>query len=109
MFKNNNKEVVKPQKIKIVGCKYHDHKAFTGCPVTLVHDNSNKFDDYAIAVVAEGKRVGFVGTEKTVTEGNRRNGCIDNKQLFDMVDNLLHVEAVVTYITETFGYASIKF
>ena len=109
MIKNNNVEVVKPQKIKIVGCKYHEDKAFVGCPVTLFHDKTNKFDENAIAVIAGGKRIGFVGTANTVTDGNRRKGCVDNVQLLNMVDNPLYVTAVITYLTDSFGYASIEF
>ena len=109
MIKNNNAEVVKPQKIKIVGCKYHGDKAFVGCPVTLFHDETNKFDKNAIAVIAGDKRIGFVGTSKTVKPGNRKNGCIDNVQLLNMVDNLSSVTAIITYLTDSFGYASIEF
>lgn len=95
-------------KIKLVGCQFHpaSEKCIENEVVRVIRDPDNKFDPEAIKVVnGLGETIGFVGTNKTVSRGNRKNGCIDNHQL----GNIMGVEArgVITKFKEYFGFIEV--
>lgn len=103
----NNNEFVKTRKVKLVGCNFYPDNVLVDDEVKFVHDKTNKFDKNAVKVLFKDKHVGFVGTVNTVTNGNRRNGCIDNVELLNLPIKLSDIKGVVTYITNSFGYISI--
>ena len=95
-------------KIKLVGCNFHSasKKTIENEAVKLIREPDNKFDKEAIAVLnASGEKIGYVGTAKTVSRGNRRNGCIDNHQL----GNIMGVQGrgIVTKFKEYFGFIEV--
>ena len=95
-------------KVKLVGCNFHpaSKKCAENEVVRVIRDPNNKFDPEAIKVVnGLGEIIGFVGTNKTVSHGNRRNGCVDNHQL----GNIMGVEArgVITKFKEYFGFIEV--
>lgn len=95
-------------KVKLVGCNFHpaSKKCTENEIVRVIRDPNNKFDPEAIKVVnGLGEIIGFVGTNKTVSHGNRRNGCVDNHQL----GNIMGVEArgVITKFKEYFGFIEV--
>lgn len=95
-------------KIKLVGCQFHpaSAKCIKNEVVRVIRDPDNKFDPEAIKVVnGLGETIGFVGTNKTVSRGNRKNGCIDNHQL----GNIMGIEArgVITKFKEYFGFIEV--
>lgn len=95
-------------KIKLVGCNFHkgSKKSIENEVVRLIREPDNEFDKDAIAVFNSlGEKIGYVGTEKTVSAGNRKNGCIDNVQL----GNIMNFEArgVVTKFREYFGFVEV--
>ena len=68
-------------RIKLVGCNFHpaSKKCIENEVVRVIRDPENKFDPEAIKVINSlGELIGYVGTAKTVSRGNRKNGCIDN-------------------------------
>lgn len=95
-------------KIKLVGCNFNpaSKKSSENEVVRLVREPDNKFDKEAIAVLNSlGERIGYVGTDKTVSLGNRNNGCIDNHQL----GNIMGVEArgIITKFKGYFGFVEV--
>ena len=95
-------------KIKLVGCQFHpaSEKCIENEVVRVIRDPDNKFDPEAIKVVnGLGELIGYVGTDKTVSRGNRKNGCIDNHQL----GNIMGFEArgVITKFREYFGFIEV--
>ena len=95
-------------KIKLVGCNFHpaSKKCNQDDIVKLVREPDNKFDKEAIAVLNEkNETIGYVGSSKTVSLGNRNNGCIDNHQL----GNLMAKEAKgkLTKFKEYFGFVEV--
>lgn len=95
-------------KIKLVGCNFNpaSKKCAKNEIVRLVREPNNKFDKEAIAVLNSlGERIGYVGTDKTVSLGNRNNGCIDNHQL----GNIMGVEArgIITKFKGYFGFVEV--
>lgn len=95
-------------KIKLVGCNFHktNNKTIENDIVKLVREPKNKFDKEAIAVYNDfNEKIGYVGTHKTVSRGNRKNGCIDNHQL----GNIMGQEAtgIITKFKEYFGFIEV--
>lgn len=95
-------------KVKLVGCQFHpaSKKCIENEVVRVIRDPKNKFDPNAIKVVNSlGELIGYVGTEKTVSQGNRKNGCIDNNQLGDIMENETH--GIITKFREYFGFIEV--
>ena len=91
-------------KVKLVGCQFNEasKKCHKGEIVKLVREPGNKFDKEAIAVFNSlGEKIGYVGSAKTVSRGNRKNGCIDNHQL----NNIMPAQGrgVISKFKEYFG------
>ena len=103
----NNNEFVKTRKVKLVGCRFYPDNACINDTVKFVHDKTNKFDKNAVKVLVNDKHVGFVGTINTVTNGNRKNGCIDNVELLNLPIELSQLKGIITYITNSFGYINL--
>ena len=95
-------------KIKLVGCNFNQasQKSYEGEIVKLVREPSNKFDPNAIMVLnGLGEKIGYVGTAKTVSFGNRKNGCIDNIELNDIMPAQGH--GIITKFKEYFGFIEV--
>ena len=95
-------------RIKLVGCGFNkaSKKSVENEVVRLIREPDNEFDKDAIAVFNSlGEKIGYVGTEKTVSTGNRKNGCIDNVQL----GNIMKSEArgVLVKFREYFGFVEV--
>ena len=96
-------------RIKIVGINFTKHTAVENEVISFIHEVDNKHDPNAVAVInSDGNRFGYVGTVNTVTDGNRRNGCIDNVELLAIHKNSGSVKAVVDKMYGSFGYANIQ-
>lgn len=55
--------------------------------VFLKLEPNNPHDRHAIAVVNKlGEKIGYIGTENTVSKGNRAKGCITNLDLKPLID-----------------------
>lgn len=95
-------------KIKLVGCNFHkaSKKTIENEVVRLVREPENKFDKEAIAVYnALGEKIGYVGSYKTVSMGNRNNGCIDNHQLGNIMG--YQAKGIITKFKEYFGFIEV--
>ena len=95
-------------KIKLVGCQFHSpsKKCMEGEIVKLIREPSNKFDKEAIAVFnGLGEKIGYVGSAKTVSNGNRKNGCIDNHQL----NNIMPTQGrgIISKFRDYFGFIEV--
>lgn len=95
-------------RIKLVGCNFHEasKKTIENEVVKLVREPENKFDKEAIAVYnALGEKIGYVGSYKTVSMGNRNNGCIDNHQLGNLMGR--QAKGIITKFREYFGFIEV--
>lgn len=93
---------------KLVGCRFHkvSHKTIENDVVRLIREPENKFDKEAIAVYnSHNEKIGYVGTAKTVSMGNRKNGCIDNHQLGNIIGK--QATGVITKFKEYFGFIKV--
>lgn len=94
-------------RIKIVGIQFTKYSAVENEVISFVHESDNKHDPNAIAVInSDGHRFGYVGTKNTVTAGNRKNGCVDNEELLQVLSN--NTIAIIDKIYDNFGYANIQ-
>ena len=94
--------------IKLVGCNFHpaSKKCIENEVVRVIRDPDNKFDPEAIKVVNSlGELIGYVGTAKTVSRGNRKNGCVDNHQLGNMMGS--QARGIITKFKEYFGFIEV--
>ena len=97
-------------RIKLVGCNFHkaSKKTVENEVVRLVREPDNEFDRNAIAVLnGLGEKIGYVGTKKTVSDGNRKNGCIDNEELGEIMASEGH--GVITKFRDYFGFIEVTF
>ena len=95
-------------RIKLVGCNFHpaSKKCIENEVVRLIREPDNKFDNEAIVVLNSlGEKIGYVGTAKTVSLGNRRNGCIDNHQLGNIMG--FQARGIITKFKEYFGFIEV--
>lgn len=95
-------------RIKLVGCNFHktNNKTIENDVVRLIREPENKFDKEAIAVYnSHNEKIGYVGTAKTVSVGNRKNGCVDNHQLGNMIGK--QATGIVTKFKEYFGFIEV--
>ena len=105
-------DLFKTFKIKLVGCNFATPKKTpeVGDIIKVKLEPDNKVDKDAIMVInQDGEKIGYVGTNNTVSEGNKRNGCVDNITLkklinFDNDDNYL---GIITKFKEYFGFCDI--
>lgn len=101
----------KTMRLKLVGCNFATPtvKPQANDVVKLKLEPSNKFDKDAIMVLNHrNEKIGYIGTTNTVSDGNRRNGCIDNIDLKSMV-NLENDDylAIITKFRDYFGFIDI--
>ena len=97
-------------RIKLVGCNFHpaSKKTIENEIVKVMREPNNKFDKNAIVVKNRlGETIGYVGTSKTVTIGNRNNGCIDNLQLSNLMKDSFAVRGIVTKFRDYFGFIEV--
>lgn len=97
-------------KVKLVGCNFHpaSKKTIENEIVKVVREPNNKFDKNAIAVQNSlGETIGYVGTSKTVSIGNRNNGCIDNMQLSNLMKGSFAAKGIVTKFRDYFGFIEV--
>lgn len=76
-------------RIKMVGMNFQKPsiKPKENDVVRLKLERDNPVDKDAIAITNKvGERIGYVATKNTVSEGNRKNGCIDNIDLKNIID-----------------------
>ena len=95
-------------KIKLVGCNFHpaSKKCIENEIVRLIREPDNKFDKEAIKVVNTlGETIGYVGTSKTVSGGNRRKGFIDNHQLGKIMG--FQGKGILTKFQKYFGFIEV--
>lgn len=95
-------------KVKLVGCNFNKttNKTIECDVVNLIREPENKFDKEAIAVYnSHNEKIGYVGTAKTVSMGNRRNGCVDNHQLGNMIGK--QATGIITKFKEYFGFVEV--
>lgn len=95
-------------KVKLVGCNFHkaSKKCYENEVVRLIKEPDNKFDKEAIVVTNSlGETIGYVGSEKTVSRGNRKNGCIDNHQLGNIMSK--QTKGIITKFKDYFGFIEI--
>ena len=95
-------------RIKLVGCNFHktNNKTIENDVVRLIREPENKFDKEAIAEYnSHNEKIGYVGTAKTVSMGNRKNGCADNHQLGNMIGK--QATGIVTKFKEYFGFIEV--
>lgn len=96
-------------KVKLVGCNFHkaSKKTIENEVVRLIKEPDNKFDKNAIVVVnGLGETIGYVGTDKTVSKGNRKNGCIDNIQLNKLM-KYNQTRGIITKFRDYFGFIDV--
>lgn len=97
-------------RVKLVGCNFHpaSKKTIENEVVKVMREPTNKFDKDAIVVKNSlGETIGYVGTTKTVTIGNRNNGCIDNIQLGNLMKDNFAVRGIVTKFRDYFGFIEV--
>lgn len=105
-------DLFKTFKIKLVGCNFTNPKKApeVGDVIKVKLEPDNKVDKDAIVVVNQaGEKIGYVGTNKTVSEGNKRNGCVDNltlKSLIDFNDDDSYL-GIITKFKGYFGFCDI--
>ena len=98
-------------RIKMVGCNFQkpSMEPQVHDVVKLKLEPENKFDKDAIAILNhKDERIGYVGTQNTVSDGNRRNGCIDNldlKSIMSFEDN--SYLAIITKAKGYFGFIDV--
>lgn len=95
-------------RVKLVGVNFQKAGAKTieNEVVKLIREPENKVDPKAIAVYNTlGEKIGYVGTNKTVSNGNRRNGCIDNEQLGNIMNH--SGRGIITKFREYFGFIEV--
>lgn len=103
--------VLKEMRLKMVGMNFQKPSKIPqwNDAVRLVHEKNNPYDPNAVAILnQENERIGYVGTTKTVSRGNRKNGCIDNQQLLHEMD--LDNDEYVAFISKArdgFGFISV--
>lgn len=94
-------------RIKIVGINFTEHTAIENEVISFVHEADNVHDPNAIAVInSDGHRFGYVATSRTLTNGNRKNGCIDNVEFLQALNS--STKGVIDKIFDNFGYANIQ-
>lgn len=78
--------------------------------VKLKLEPNNPHDRHAIMVLNnKNEKIGYIGTDNTVSEGNRKNGCLTNldiKPLIDFDDDDSYL-AVITKEKGYFGFLDI--
>lgn len=97
-------------RIKLVGCNFHktSKKTIENDVVKLIREPNNEFDKNAIAVYNKlDEKIGYVGTEKTVSTGNRRCGCVDNQQLGNIMGENRTGTGVITKFRKYFGFIEV--
>ena len=95
-------------KIKIVGMNFQkpQHPAVEDDIVSFVHEADNPVDPQAIKVLnSHNEHIGYVATKKTVSNGNRKNGCLDNTQILPLLADGL--SGRVTLVRSNFGFAEL--
>ena len=95
-------------KVKLVGCNFHktSKKTIENEIVRLIREPDNQFDSEAITVYNSlNEKIGYVGTAKTVSRGNRKNGRIDNHQLGNIIGS--QCNGVITKFKEYFGFIEV--
>lgn len=103
--------VLKEIRLKMVGMKFQKPSKVPqwNDAVTLVHEKDNPHDPNAVAILNSlDERIGYVGTPKTVSRGNRKNGCIDNQQLLHEMD--LDNDRYIAFISKArdgFGFINV--
>lgn len=94
-------------RIKIVGINYTKYSAQIGEVVTLIHEKDNPHDAQAIGVYnEEGNRFGYVARERTLSVNNKKNGCISNEEVLELLPHATKV--IVEEMHNGFGYAKIQ-
>lgn len=94
-------------RIKIVGINYTKYSAQIGEVVTLIHEKDNPHDAQAIGVYnEEGNRFGYVARERTLSVNNKKNGCINNEEVLELLPHATKV--IVEEMHNGFGYAKIQ-
>ena len=101
----------KTMRLKLVGCNFAKPsvKPQANDVVRLKLEPTNAVDKNAIMVLNHrNEKIGYVGTANTVSNGNRRNGCIDNMDLKSMIDlNNDDYLAIITKFRDYFGFIDI--
>lgn len=94
-------------RIKIVGINYTKYSAQIGEAITLIHEKDNPHDSKAIGVYnEEGNRFGYVARERSLSPNNKKNGCISNEEVLELLPHATKV--IVEEIHNGFGYAKIQ-
>lgn len=99
-------------KIKLVGCSFQKpkHKPERGQAIKLKLEPNNPHDHHAIAVYnSYDEKIGYVGTENTVSNGNKINGCVTNldiKPLIDFDDDNSYL-GIISKFKDYFGFIDI--
>ena len=94
-------------RIKIVGINYTKYSAQIGEVITLIHEKDNPHDSKAIAAYNEkGNRFGYVAREQTLSVNNKKNGCISNEEVLELLPHATRV--IVEEMHNGFGYAKIQ-
>ena len=105
-------EIFQTFKVKLVGCRFANPSSApeAGDVIKIKLEPNNKYDRDAIMVLNHnGEKIGYIGTNKTVSEGNKRNGCIDNVTLKSLVDfeNNQDYLGIITKFKGYFGFIDI--
>lgn len=97
---------------KLVGCNFAkpSREPQVHDVVYLKLEPENKFDHHAIRVEnGLGEKIGYIGTDNTVSKGNKKNGCLTNldiKPLLDFDDKNSYL-AIMTKVNGYFGFLDI--
>lgn len=96
-------------RVKLVGCNFNKPsvKPAEDDIVNIKLERNNEFDKNAIAVFNSlNEKIGYIGTNKTVSDGNRKNGCIDNLQLKELLSdkNTDHCKGFINKFRDYFGF-----
>ena len=98
-------------KTKLVGIKFSNPKEnpVEGDIVHLVLEKDNKFDCNAIKVINnDNEKIGYIATNKTIYDGNRAKGYIDNQELIASIDiENDSYEAIITKMRPEVGFIDI--
>lgn len=99
-------------RIKMVGCNFQKPqiKPAVHDVIKIKLEPENDYDKDAIAIFNHnGEKIGYVGTDNTVSQGNKANGCLTNlelKKIVDFEDNNSYL-GIITKFKGYFGFIDI--
>ena len=105
------KKMYETHRVKLVGCNFANpsKEPKVNDVIKLKLEPDNKFDKNAIVVLNDNcEKIGYIGTNNTVSKGNKRNGCVDNVTLKSLLNfNSNDYLGIITKFKGYFGFIDI--